>query len=136
MFPECQAASAYNCGRTTYAILNEALFPHCHNFILEQCMMHSFTLETYGSSGSKMNSGSMHIFDVSNSSKTVTNHFYDIYLTEGVDDAKAASIFESVEELFTKDGLPWENCVSFSMNSKVLWLASTIRSLMVYSKKL
>lgn len=105
MFPECQAASAHNCGRTIYAIVNEALFPHYHNFILEQCMMHSFTLETYGNNGSKMNSGSMHIFDVSNSSKTVTNHFYDIYLTEGVDGAKAASIFESVEELFTKDGL-------------------------------
>ena len=64
-----------------------------------------------------MNPGSMHIFDGSNSSRTVTNHFYDMYLTEAVDGAKAASVFESVEEKFTKDGLPWENCVSFSINN-------------------
>ena len=38
-------------------------------------------------------------------------------LTEGIDGVKAASIFESIEEKFNKDGLTWESCVSLSVNS-------------------
>ena len=53
-----------------------------------------------------MNPVSIRIFDVNNSSRTVTNRLYDLSLTEGVDGAKVP-----------KDGLQWESCVLLSVDN-------------------
>ena len=51
-----------------------------------------------------MNPVSIRILDV-NRLKTVTNHFFDMCLTEEEHGAKAFKIFEAIDEKFTKDSM-------------------------------
>ena len=120
IFPDSSIASSYSCGRTkTSAILNEALAPQCHKYIVEHCKTHPYSVGTDGSNDTgvkKMNPVSVRIFDI-NRSNTVTNHFFDMCLTEGEHGAKAFKIFEAIEEKFTKDSMLWSNCVSLSIDN-------------------
>ncbi len=52
-----------------------------------------------------------------NTSKNVSSHFYNMCLTEGEDGAKAKAIFVAIDENFIKDKLPYENCVSLSVDN-------------------
>lgn len=120
IFPDSDIAKWYSSGRTkTSAIVNKAMGPHCHNYIVQHCMEHPFSLGTDGSSDTdvnKMNPVTMRIFDV-NTSKTVTTHFYDICVTTGRDASKAAEIFEVVKSKFEQDNIPWCNAVSLSIDN-------------------
>ena len=120
IFPDSSIASSYSCGRTkSSAILNEALAPQCHKYVVEHCKTHPYSVGTDGSNDTgveKMNPASIRIFDLSRS-KTVTNHFFDMCLTEGEHGAKAFKIFEAIEEKFTKDSMLWSNCVSLSIDN-------------------
>ncbi len=120
IFPDSKIASKYSSGRTkTTAILNESLAPHCHNFIVKHCKDHPYSVSTDGSNDTgiqKMNPVSIRLFDI-NTSKTVSNHFYNMCLTEGESGAKAFKIFEAVETTFDQDKLPWMNCVSLSVDN-------------------
>lgn len=119
-FPDSKIASAYSSARTkTTAIVNETFGSHCHEFIVKHCQNHPFSCGTDGSSDTgiqKMNPVSIRIFDI-NSAKKVSIHFYNMCLTEGEDGAKAKAIFEAIDENFTKDKLPYENCVSLSVDN-------------------
>lgn len=120
IFPDSSIASSYSCGRTkTSAILNQALAPQCHKYIVEHCKTHPYSVGTDGSNDTmveKMNLVSIRIFDI-NRSKTVTNHFFDMYLTEGEHGAKAFKIFDAIEEKFTKDSMLCSNRVSLSIDN-------------------
>ena len=117
IFPDSKIAASYSCGRTkTSCILNEALAPQCHKYIIEHCQTHPYSVGTDGSNDTgvaKMNPVSIRLFDI-NRSKTVTNHFFDMCLTKGEDGAK---IFEAIEETFTRDSMLWTNCVSLSIDN-------------------
>ena len=52
-----------------------------------------------------MNPVSVRIFDIKNS-KTVSEHFFSMCLTEGEDTGKASKIFEAIEKSFEVDGIP------------------------------
>ena len=67
-----------------------------------------------------MNPVNIYIFDVNNSSRTDTNHFYYMCLTQGVDCAIVASIFASTEEKFIKRWLT----ISLRLEIQVLWSES------------
>ena len=45
IFPDSKIAAAYASGCTkTSAILNIALGPHCHNYLVDHCKSHPFSL--------------------------------------------------------------------------------------------
>ena len=120
IFPDSKIASSYSCAKTkTFAILNEALAPDCHNYIVEHCKTHAYSVGHDGSNDTgvaKMNPVSIRIFDI-NRSKVVTDHFCNMYITEGEDCCKAFKIFESIEKCFEEDKMPWSNCVSLSVDN-------------------
>ena len=63
-----------------------------------------------------MNPVSVRIFDIKNS-KTVSEHFFSMCLTEGEDAGKASKLFEAIEESFEADEIPWNNCASLSIDN-------------------
>ena len=63
-----------------------------------------------------MNPVAVRIFDIKNS-KTVSEHFYSMCLTEGEDAGKASKLFEAIEESFGADEIPWNNCASLSVDN-------------------
>eukprot|EP00794_Sanderia_malayensis_P010441 gene10441-11534_t len=106
VFPDSKIASKYSSRRTkTTAILNEALAPHCRYFIAKHCKDHPYSVSTDGSNHTgiqKTNQVSIDLSDI-NTSKTVSNHFYNMCLTEGEHGAKAFKIFGAVETTFDQD---------------------------------
>jgi len=68
IFPDSKIAKGYACGRTkATAIINKALGPHCHDYLVQHCKTHPFSLGIDGSSDTdvdKMNPVTMRVFDV------------------------------------------------------------------------
>ena len=64
----------------------------------------------------KMNPIAVRIFDIKNS-KTVSEHFFSMCLTEGDDAGKASKLFEAIEESFEADEIPWNSCASLSIDN-------------------
>jgi hypothetical protein len=120
IFPDSKIALSYASGRTkTSAVLNVAMGPHCHKYVVEHCKTHPFSLGIDGSNDTgveKMNPVTIRIFDV-NSSKVVTSQFFDMCITSGEDGGKAAAIFDVMNEKFTEDQIPWINSVSLSVDN-------------------
>ena len=120
IFPDSNIAKSYACGRTkTSAIINKAMGPHCHEYLVEHCKSHPFSIGIDGSSDteeSKMNPMTIRIFDLSRS-KTVTTHFYDMCITSGRDAAKAESVFRSMESKLIDDEISWSHVVSLSVDN-------------------
>eukprot|EP00795_Rhopilema_esculentum_P011061 gene11061-19920_t len=120
VFPDSKIAKKYAARRTkTTAILNKSLAPHCLNYIEEHCKVHPYSVGTDGSNDTgieKMNPICVKIFDV-NRSRTVTTHFLDMCVTSGVGSATAEGIFTAIEEVFENNRIPWENCVSLSVDN-------------------
>jgi hypothetical protein len=71
IFPDSKIASSYSCAKTkTFAILNEGFAPDCHNYIVEHCNTHAYSVGHDGSNDTgvqKMNPVSIRIFDVKSS---------------------------------------------------------------------
>ena len=64
----------------------------------------------------KMNPGSISLFDVKRS-KAVSDHFFNMCLTEGKDSAKSYKKFEVIATSFENEQFPWNNCVSSSVDN-------------------
>ena len=63
----------------------------------------------------KMNPITVKLFDI-NTSRAVTR-FLDMGVTQGVDAAKASTIFEAIDEVMTDNSIPWKNCIAFSVDN-------------------
>ena len=63
-----------------------------------------------------MNPIAVRIFDI-NRSKTVSEHFCSMCLTDGENAGKAYKIFEKIDSIFQSDGIPWQNCVSLNVDN-------------------
>ena len=120
IFPDSNIAKKNAmCRKKTTAIINETFGPYCHDYIVEHCKTHPFTVGTDGSNDTgieKMNPVTIKLFDTKRS-KTITNHFFDMCLTSGEDGAKAFAIFDAIDKCFTKDEMPWSNCVCLSVDN-------------------
>lgn len=120
IFPDSNIAKSYACSRTkTSAIINKAMGPHCHEYLVEHCKKHPFSLGIDGSSDTdvaKMNPVTLRIFDV-NRSKTVTSHFYDMCITSGEHAGKAEEIFRVFNAKMVADDMPWAHAVSLSIDN-------------------
>ena len=120
VFPGIKISKNYAARRTkTGAVINESFRPDCLNYIVEHCKIHPFSVGTDGSNDTglqKMNPVCLKIFDV-NCSKKMTSHFFDMCLTSGVDGATAAAIFSVIDEKFESHEIPWEDCVSLSVEN-------------------
>ena len=64
----------------------------------------------------KMNPVCVRMFYIQHFNK-VTNHFFNMCLTEGEDAAKASVIFVAVEQCSESENMPWNNCVSLSVDN-------------------
>ena len=84
IFPDSKIASSYSSAITkTTTIVNEDFVTHCHSFIVQHCQNYQYNCGTDGSRDTgiqKLNPASIRIYDF-NTSKVVTNHFYNICLT-------------------------------------------------------
>ena len=120
IFPDCKIAQSYGCARQkTSAIINEAFQPYCHSYLVELCKNNPYSVGHNGSNDTgvrKMNNVCIRIFDIKQS-KTVRSHLFDMCLIEGEDAAKASTIFAAIEEYFIADDMPWNNCVSLSVDN-------------------
>ena len=63
-----------------------------------------------------MNPIAVRIFDI-NRSKTVSEHFYSMCLTDGENAGKAHNIFEKIDSIIQSDGILWQNCANLSVNN-------------------
>ena len=85
-FPNSDIVKQYACGRTkTCAIVNKTMGCHCHEYVVQHCKEHPFSLGIDGSSDTdvnKMNPMTVRIFDI-NRSHNVTTHFYNMCVTSG-----------------------------------------------------
>ena len=119
-FPDSKIAQKYSSRRTkTTAMINKSFAPHCIEYIAEHCKHNAYSVGTDGSNDTgleKMNPICVKIFDVKRS-KTVTNHFLDMCLTSGTNCSTAEGIFTAIDEAFEKNKIPWENCVSLSVDN-------------------
>ena len=90
---------SYSSTRTkTTAIAYGAFGTNCHDFIVQHCQNYPYSCSTDGSNDTgiqKMNPFSIRIYDA-NTSKVVSNHFYNMCLTEGEHRATAESIFATI----------------------------------------
>ncbi|XP_058941996.1 uncharacterized protein [Pocillopora verrucosa] len=120
VFPDSEIAKQYGCARTkTMAIINKALGPHCHRYVVQHCQKHPFSIGIDGSSDTdveKMNPATVRIFDVERA-KTVTSHFYHMCVTSGRDASKAETLFGVVQEKLETDEIPWNQVVSLSVDN-------------------
>ena len=100
IFPDSQIASSYACAKTkTFCIINKAFQPYYHKQTIDYCKNHPFTVGHDGSNDTgvqKMNPIAVRIFDI-NRSKTVSEHFCSMCLTDGENAGKAYKIFEMIE---------------------------------------
>ena len=63
-----------------------------------------------------MNPVALRILDIKNS-KTVSEHFFSMCLTEGEKAGKDSKLFEAIEETFEADEIPLHNCASLSVDN-------------------
>jgi hypothetical protein len=100
----------------TTCILNGAIAPHIKQTLVEQLKSGVFSMSTDGSNDKdldKMNPITVKLFDI-NASRAVIR-FLDMGVTQGVDAAKASTIFEAIDEVMTDNSIPWKNCIAFSV---------------------
>ena len=120
MFPDSEIAKNYGCGRTKIsAIMNKALGPHCHEYVVNHIRTHPFSLGIDGSSDTcveKMNPMTVKIFDI-NGPKTVSSHFYNMCVTSGRDASKAGSIFKAAQTKMEDDNIEFSQAVSLSVDN-------------------
>ena len=62
-----------------------------------------------------MNPITVKLFDI-NASRAVTR-FLDMGVTQGVDAAKASTIFEAIDKVMTDNSIHWKNCIAFSVDN-------------------
>ena len=119
-FPDSKIAKKYASRRTkTTVIINKSFAPHCVDYIVEHCKSQPYSVGTDGSNDTgveKINPICVKIFDV-NRLKTVTTHFVDMCLKSGADGSTAEGIFTAIDEVFTKNQIPWKNCASLSVDN-------------------
>eukprot|EP00794_Sanderia_malayensis_P002031 gene2031-2309_t len=134
LFPDSNIVKSYACRRTkTSAIINVAMGPHCHEYLVEHCKKHPFSLSIDGSGDSdvaKMNPVTLRIFDI-NRSKTVTSHFYDMSITSGEHAGKAEDIFRVFNAKMVADDMPWAHAKN--LNEFEIRLEKSIRGQLVQS---
>jgi hypothetical protein len=127
MFPDSEIAKHYACGKTkTSAIINKALGPHCHEYVVNHITKHLFSLGIDGSSDTgveKMNPMTVRIFNI-NGPKTVSTHFYNMCVTGGRDASKAECIFKVVQTKMEEDHIAWSQAVNLSVDKMSLSLIS------------
>ncbi len=120
MFPDREIAKHYACGRTkTSAIINKALGPHCHEYVVNHIKKHPFSLGIDGSSDTdveKMNPMTVRIFDI-NGPKTVSTRFYNMCVKSGRDASKAETLFKVVQTKMEEDHIAWSQAVSLSVDN-------------------
>ena len=63
----------------------------------------------------KMNPVTVRIYDVNSGS--VGQKFLDMCLTSGPDAGKAKSVFDKINDVLIREGIPWDNCIAFGVDN-------------------
>ena len=116
IFPDSKIAKGYQCTRTkATCILNRAIKPELQRNLITQMRESCYSICTDGSNDQnleKMNPVTVRLFDI-NQHKVVTK-FLDMCLSKV---SKAVGIFTSINNVFQKYDIPWENCVSLGVDN-------------------
>ena len=97
VFPDRKLLHHTQVPKKTFAIINKAFEPYCHSFLVDYSKSNPFSVGHDGSNDTgvqKMNPVSVKIFDIKNS-KTVSEHFFNMCLTEGEDAGKVLKQLKS-----------------------------------------
>ena len=120
MFPDSNIAKKFASARTkTTSILNEAIMPSLHDYVVTYMKTNPFGLVNDGSSDSGINKikpTCALIFDVNNFNK-VCLKFFDVCPTTGEDCCKSESLFNAIDSALERDGISWKNCVSMGVDN-------------------
>lgn len=120
MFPDSNIAKKFASAHTkTTCILNEAIMPSLHEYIVTYMKTNMFAFVNDGSSDTginKMNPACALIFDVNNSNK-VCFKFFDMCPTTGEDCCKAETLFNAIDSALEHEGISWGNCVSMGVDN-------------------
>ena len=120
IFTDSKIAESYMSGCTkTTAMLNLSMVPHCHSYLVDHCQSHPYSLGIdhlmVQTTLDRRNESCSYSY-LTLISETVTSHFY-MCVTFGEAGARAASIFDAVNNKFGADSMPWENAVSLSVDN-------------------
>eukprot|EP00057_Strongylocentrotus_purpuratus_P019851 XP_011674325.1 PREDICTED: uncharacterized protein LOC105443158 [Strongylocentrotus purpuratus] len=117
-FPDSPTAAGYRSARTkTTCIVNGALAPYFHQQLVKQLREQPFSLSTDGSNDTgleKMNPLTVKLFDIN---QGVVYRFLDMCTTSGSAAATAQTIFSKMDEVFSKEEIPWRNCIALSLDN-------------------
>ena len=116
MFPDSKIAATYGCEATkTACIINHAIAPSLHSYILDLLRAEPSSLFVDGSSDT--GTESMYplvvtIYDVNKGE--ISSLFWNMAL---VSDCSAAGMFHRVSDIFEKESSPWKNCIGLSLDN-------------------
>ena len=116
IFPNSKIAKGYQCARTkATCILNGAIRPDLQVELITEMKKSCFSISTDGSNDQsleKMNPVTVRLFDI-NQHKIVTK-FLGMCLSKS---STAVGIFSLIDEVFPKNEIPWENCISLGVDN-------------------
>ena len=116
IFPDSKIATGYQCARTkATCILKGGIKPDLQVELITEMKKSCFSISTDGSNNQsleKMNPVTVRLFDI-NQHKIVAK-FLDMCLSKS---STAVGIFSSIDEVFQKNEIPWENCISLGVDN-------------------
>ena len=116
IFPDSKIAKGYQCSRTkATCILNRAIKPELQRNLITQMRESCYSICTDSSNDQnlgKMNPVTVRLFDI-NQHKVATK-FLDVCLSKV---STAVGIFTSINNVFQKYDIPWENCISLGVDN-------------------
>ena len=109
IFPDSNIAKNYHSARMkTTCILNGAIAPHEKQTLVEQLKSIVFSMSTDGSNDKDLDKiNPITVFYINTS--TAVTRFLDMGVTQGVDAAKASTIFEAIDEVMSDEVIQMSN---------------------------
>ena len=117
IIPDSEMAKGYSSAKTkTTCILNGALRPLYLEELIAEMKLEPFSLSIDGSNDTgreKMNPMTVHVF----SNSGVEHKFLDMCTTFGQGAGTAEVIFNKMDSVLLKHGIPWANCICLSVDN-------------------
>ena len=118
-FSQSRAGRNFACVETKTAAIASCIGDHFFDGLKEKMTQSSFSIMLDGSNDTglqKMYPVTVRIFDVN--FNRMTTRFFDMNLLEGTDASTAASMFDSVNNLFERYNIQWDHCMGIGLDNR------------------